>query len=73
MGERQQHGIGGMLQERSGVVWMGGHTCKGIRRGDLLHMVDELLLVLHLQDTGELLPIPQLEKMSLKLLPLATK
>ena len=42
-------------------------------RVNLLVTDNELLLVLHLHGDDVLLPIPKLEKMSLKLVPLATK
>ena len=47
--------------------------CKESVRVNLLDTDIELLLVLHLDGDGFLLPNPKLEKMSLMLLPLATK
>ena len=58
------------VQESLEVVWTVGKISKGRRSVVLLDMKDELFLVLH---DGELLLALQLEKMLLKLLPLATK
>ena len=58
------------VQESLEVVWTVGKISKGSRSVVLLDMKDELFLVLH---DGELLLALQLEKMLLKLLPLATK
>ena len=56
------------VQESLEVVWTVGKISKGRRSVVLLDMKDELFL-----HDGELLLALQLEKMFLKLLPLATK
>ena len=53
--------------------WTVDIICTETVRVNLLVTDNELLLVLHLHGDGFLLPKPKLEKMSLMLLPLATK